>query len=72
MYQTQKNKNSNLGRMWWLKNMFQTEQQGKTTEGLSEVETGNLPEKEVRVVIVYDDQRTRENNGCTKWEAGSF
>ena len=46
--------------------MFQTEQQGKTTEGLSEVETGNLPEKEVRVVIVYDDQRTRENNGCTK------
>ena len=52
MYQTHKNKNSNLGKMWWQKNMFQTEQQRKTTEGLSEMETGNLPEKEVRVVIV--------------------
>lgn len=28
--------------------MFQTKQQGKTSEGLSEVETDNLPEKGVQ------------------------
>ena len=33
------------------RNMFQVKEQDKTPEELSEVEIGNLPEKEFRVVI---------------------
>ena len=34
------------------RNMFQMKEQDKTPEELSEVEIGNLPEKEFRVMIV--------------------
>ena len=34
------------------RNIFQTKEQDKTPEELNEVEIGNLPEKEFRVIIV--------------------
>ena len=33
-------------------NIFQTKEQDKTTEQLSEMEMGNLPKKEFRVMII--------------------
>ena len=33
-------------------NILQTKEQDKTTEQLSELEMGNLPEKEFRVMII--------------------
>ena len=38
--------------MIWQRNIFQTKEQDKTPEELSEVEIGNLPEKEFRVMII--------------------
>ena len=43
------------------RNMFQTKQQDKTPVQLSQVETGNLPAKEFRVI--KDDPRFRKKNG---------
>ena len=40
--------------------MFQTKEQDKIPEQLSEVETGNLPEKEFRVMIVKMIQELRK------------
>ena len=37
-------------------------------EELSEVEIGNLPEKEFRVMIIKNNQRTQEKNKCTESE----
>ena len=34
------------------RNIFQTKEQDKISEQLSEVEIGNLPEKELRVMII--------------------
>ena len=46
-------KHRKLDKMRWQRNMFQTKEQDKTPkEQLSEVEIGNLPEKEFRVMIV--------------------
>ena len=52
IYQIYKNTNSNLGKMRLQKNMFQTKKQDKIPEELSEVEIGNLPQKEFRVMII--------------------
>ena len=38
--------------MRWQRNVFQTKEQDKTREELSDVEIGNLPEKEFRVMTV--------------------
>ena len=47
-----KKTNSTLGKVRQQRNMFQTKEQDKTPEEeLSEVETGNLLEKEFRVMI---------------------
>ena len=46
-------KHRKLDKMRWQKNIFQMKEQDKTSEEqLSEVEIGNLPEKEFRVMIV--------------------
>ena len=48
--------------------MFQTKEQDKTPEEeLSEVEIGNLPEKEFRVVMIKMI-KDLEENGCTRSE----
>ena len=41
-----------LDKMRWQKNMFQTKEQDKSPEELSEVEIGNIPKKELREMIV--------------------
>ena len=47
--------------MRWQRNMFQMKEQDKTPEEqLSDVEVGNLPEKEFRVVIVKMIQELRK------------
>ena len=47
--------------------MFQTKEHNKTPEKqLSEVEIGNLLEKEFR--ISKDDSRSWKKNGATDWE----
>ena len=52
--------------------MFQTKEQDKTPEEeLSEVEIGNLPEKEFRVVMIKMI-KDLEENGCTEQEVRSF
>ena len=38
--------------MRWQRNIFQMKEQDKTPEQLSEVERGNSPKKEYRVIIV--------------------
>ena len=44
------------------KNMFQTKGQGKTPEEkLSKVETSNLSNKQLKVIINKDTQRPQEN-----------
>ena len=45
--------------------MFQMKEQDKTPEELSDVEIGNLPETEFRVMIVKMIQKFGEKNGCT-------
>lgn len=50
--------------MRWQKNGFQTKEEDKTQkEELSEVEIGNLPKKEFRVMIVKMIQELGEKNG---------
>ena len=52
-YHIHKYTNSNLDKMGKQRNMFQTKEQDNTPEEeLSEVEIGNLPEKEFRAMIV--------------------
>ena len=47
--------------MRWQRSTFQTKEQDKTPEEqLSEVEIGNLPEKELRVMIVKRIQDLRK------------
>ena len=44
--------------------MYQMKEQDKTTEKQpNEVEIGNLPEKEFRIMISEDDPRPRKQNG---------
>ena len=44
--------------------MYQTKEKDKTTEKqLNEVEIGNLPEKEFRILIVEDDPGPQKKNG---------
>ena len=38
--------------MRWQRDVFQMKEQGKTREELSDVEIGNLPEKEFRVMTI--------------------
>ena len=45
--------------MRWQRNVFQMKEQDKTPEELSDVEIGNLPEKEFRVMIVKMIQKFR-------------
>ena len=45
--------------MRWQRNVFQMKEQDKTPEELSDVEIGNLPEKEFRVMIVKMMQKFR-------------
>lgn len=47
------------------RNMFQTKEQDKAPEELNEVEIGNLPEKEFRVMTVKTIKELREKRGCT-------
>ena len=47
--------------MIWQRNIFQTKEQDKTPEEqLSDVEIGNLPKKEFRVMIVKMIQKLRK------------
>ena len=46
--------------------MFQIKDQDKTPEELSEMEIGNLPEKEFRVMIVKMNRKRRQEVGCTE------
>ena len=47
--------------MIWQRNMFQTKEQDKTPqEQLSDVEIGNLPKKEFRVMIIKMIQELRK------------
>ena len=48
------------------RDILQTKEQDKTTEELSEVETGHLPKKEFRVMKI--DQIAQEENWCTEQE----
>ena len=43
---------SQTDKMRWQRTMFQTKEQDKTPEQLSEMEIGNLPLKEFRVMTV--------------------
>ena len=62
-YQIHKNKNSKLGKMRRQRNMFQKKEQDKTSEEeLSEVEIGNLPKKEFKVMIVKMTKELRRKN----------
>lgn len=47
-----RNKNCKSGKMRGLKNTLQRKEQDKTTEGQSEVETGNLPDKRFKIMII--------------------
>ena len=49
--------------------MFEMKEQDKISEELSEVETGNLPEKELKVMIV---KMIKELNGWIEWDIRSF
>ena len=44
------------------------EQDETPEEQLSEVEIGNLPEKEFRVMILQDDPRSQEKNGLRSYK----
>ena len=50
--QIHKTTNGNLDKTKQQRNMFQTKEQDKTPEELSEVEISNLPKKEFKVMIV--------------------
>ena len=59
--------------MRWQKNGFQTKEEDKTRkEELSEVEIGNLPKKEFRVMIIMTKELRRRADGCTEQEARRF
>ena len=60
IYQIHRNKSSKLGKTRQQRNMFEMKEQDKISEELSEVETGNLPEKELKVMIV---KMIKELNG---------
>ena len=48
--------------MTWQRNIFQVKVQGKTPEErLSELETGNLPDKEFKVKIIKMIQELKKN-----------
>ena len=51
-YYIDKNTNRNLNKMRWQRNTFQMKEKDKIPEEQSDVEIGNLPEKEFRVIIV--------------------
>ena len=54
-------KHRKLDKMRWQRNMLQMKEQDKTLEKqLSEVEIGNIPEKEFRVMIVKVFQHLRK------------
>ena len=52
--------------MRWQRSMFQTKEQNKTPEQLSDMEIGNLPEKEFRGSDCKNNQRTWEKNTITE------
>ena len=59
--------------MRWQKNGFQTKEEDKTRkEELSEVEIGNLPKKEFRVMIIMTKELRRRADGCTEQEVRRF
>lgn len=47
-----RNKNCKSGKMRGLRNTLQRKEQDKTTEGQSEVETSNLPDKRFKIMII--------------------
>ena len=51
-YQILRNKNSKLGKMRQQTSIFQMKEQDKIPEELSEVEMGNLPNRELKVMSV--------------------
>ena len=51
-YQILRNKNSKLGKMRQQTSIFQMKEQDKIPEELSEVEMGNLPNREFKVMSV--------------------
>ena len=51
-YHIHRDMNSNVDKMRQQRNMFQTKEQNKTPEELSELEIGNLPKKEFKVMII--------------------
>ena len=50
--QIYRNKNSKLHKMRQQRNMFQTKEQDKIPEELSEVQIRNCPDKEFKVMII--------------------
>ena len=59
--------------MRWQKNGFQTKEEDKTQkEELSEVEIGNLPKKEFRVVIIMTKEPRRRADGYPEQEVRRF
>lgn len=68
IYLIHTNKHGELSKMKQQKNMFQTKGQSKTPEEkLSKVETSNLSNKQLKVIINKDTQRPQENR-WTQWE----
>ena len=52
-YKIHENKNGKLGKIGQQRNMFQTKEQDKAPEEeLNKVETGSLPNKEFKVMII--------------------
>ena len=45
--------------MRWQRNMFQMKEQDKTPEELSEEEIGNLPNRELKVMIIKMNKELR-------------
>lgn len=57
--------------MRWQRNMFQMKGQDKHTR-IKGGREGNLLEKEFRIMICKDDQRTKEENECTEQKVKMF
>ena len=72
-YQAYRNKNSQLGKMRKQRNMFQTKEGDKTPEEeLNEVEKGNLPEKEVRIMTIKMIKELRRRVDAQREELDIF
>ena len=69
-YHIHKNTNSNLDKVRRQRNMFQAKEQDKTPKELSEVDVGNVPKKEFRVMIIMMTKEHRSR--CPEKEIRRF